>query len=486
MTTVAPPPLPPRSPVSPPRTAGSAASPPRTAGSAVEARVVARARFAELARLHTARRNDAQRLERSQEEGGEEPAEAVEECGLREDWRLVREDQCTTKLINEYAARRRHTGVFEMAAVALLCEQHRLGVASGRRPAPGAGLPWPLTVGVTRLIEQSRAHFAGPLAAAQAAAGRADAAPDAGAALLRAGAAVQAGGGRGGAVAGAMAGATAGSGGAAPGGALAGVGASVAALPTSPGTITAARAQAARERRRKEASALLGSLALAWRCRTVLLPQQRVQRSQRRHAAAVVTRRARLWLRLRRAARAWDGPHQPAATVARQAAAATMMQRCWRGWCGRQRAGWESRWSALRARRARRTEWQRSGRPGHRAASGIYDQLAVGAWHVAKEQHRIAKEKERERRVFEAAFKDWDKKMTRAVMMKPLHDDWVPQMGGGDGKPTSYYNVRTQIRVPYHPRAISHPSLPLLCPPSPSARAGWRADFGVELILESS
>ena len=91
---------------------------------------------------------------------------------------------------------------------------------------------------------------------------------------------------------------------------------------------------------------------------------------------------------------------------------------------------------------------------------------------MAKEQHRIAKEKERERRVFEAAFKDWDKKMTRAVMMKPLHDDWVPQMGGGDGKPTSYYNVRTQTRVPYHPRATSHP-LSALAVPSLSLCPCW-------------
>ena len=82
----------------------------------------------------------------------------------------------------------------------------------------------------------------------------------------------------------------------------------------------------------------------------------------------------------------------------------------------------------------------------------MYEQLAVGAWHVAKEQRRIAKEKEKERRVFEAAFKSWDKQMTRAVMMKPLHDDWVPLLGGADGKPTSLFKVRTQVRVPFLPR----------------------------------
>jgi hypothetical protein len=38
----------------------------------------------------------------------------------------------------------------------------------------------------------------------------------------------------------------------------------------------------------------------------------------------------------------------------------------------------------------------------------------------------------RERRAFTAAFKAWDRNMTRMVMSKPLHEDWVPQIFAAD------------------------------------------------------
>lgn len=402
------------------------------AQNAMQARVVARARFSELARLHRSRHNDAERLERSIKGGdAEELAEAVEECGLREDWRKIREDQCTKRALNEYTSRRQDAVAFEVAAAALLAEHYAQGVSLDQRPSTSGGLPWPLTVGVGRLVEASRARFQAPYAKATGAessataAAAAAAAPSAGKAAASAPAASS--------LTATLAAATA------PAPAVS------AAVPAKQRPASGKRSS----RRTEHASMVLGSLALAWSVRTVLVPRQRVRRTQRREAATTISRYVRLWLRLRTAVANWTAPKGPRPPT--HAASAATVQRCWRGHCGRQTAGKMASWANIRARRARRREWESRWRPSHTAAAEIYEQLSVGAWHVAKEQRRIAKERERELRVFEAAFKSWDKHMTRAVMMKPLHDDWVPQMGGTDGKPTSYYNVRTQARVPFHP-----------------------------------
>lgn len=417
---------------------------------AIQARVLARARFSELARLHRSRHNDAERLERAVEGGDVEVlAEAVEECGLREDWRRVREDQCATRVLNDYTARRQDASAFEVAAAAVLAEHHKQGVSLEHRPGPSGSLPWPLTVGVGRLVEHSREHFDRPFTAAKQKLGSS---PTAAASGLHH-AAVS---GRVGATLITR-----------PVPPAAGVSTPVAEPAAALNSIPARRPPGIGASRRTEhASMLLGSLALAWRVQRFNVPQQRVRRIQRREAATTIARYVRLWLRLRVAAANWVAPNSRPASHGR---AASTIQRCWRGHCGRQQAAKLASWSIIRARRARRREWETVCRPGHQAAAQIYEQLAVGAWHVAKEQRRVAKEKEKERRVFEAAFKSWDKQMTRAVMMKPLHDDWVPQMGGADGKPTSYYNVRTQVRVPFHPR--KYPPLPAtVVPPGGSLK----------------
>jgi hypothetical protein len=37
-------------------------------------------------------------------------------------------------------------------------------------------------------------------------------------------------------------------------------------------------------------------------------------------------------------------------------------------------------------------------------------------------------------------------------VLRGRHEDWVPQMGpNSDGRPVGYFNVRTQVRVPFHP-----------------------------------
>lgn len=398
--------------------------------------MLARARFSELARLHRSRHNDAARMERTVGGGDEEVlAEAVEECGLREDWRRVREDQCATRVLNDFTARRQDASAFEIAAAAVLGEHHKQGVSLEHRLGPSGSLPWPLTVGVGRLVEHSRESFDRAFTAAKQKLGRSPELDSAAAGGLHSAAVA------GGVSATRIAGGPA---------STAGAGAPTA---TTAATLTSAATKRApgigASRRIEHASMLLGSLALTWRVKRVAVPQQRVRRIRRREAATTIARYVRLWLRLRVAAKNWVAPNSRPAS---QGLAAATIQRCWRGHCGRQVAAKLASWSSIRARRARRREWETVCRPGHEAAAQMYEQLAVGAWHVAKEQRRIAKEKEKERRVFEAAFKSWDKQMTRAVMMKPLHDDWVPQMGGADGKPTSYYNVRTQVRVPFHPR----------------------------------
>ena len=427
----------------------------------MQARVLARARFSELARLHRSRHNDAERLEREIEAGDAEVlAEAVEECGLREDWRTVREEQCTTRVLNDYTARRQDAAAFEVAAAAVLAEHHAQGVGLEHRPGTSGGLPWPLTVGVGKLVEQSRAHFKRPFAEAQRKLGGGGGVPSEAASGLHAAA-------------------TAGAAASASASAATAAAAAAPAMPAAATAMPAKRPMVGASRRTDHASLVLGSLMLAWCCKAVAVPQQRVRRTQRREAATTIARYVRLWLRLRVAAKNWVAPKSRPAV---HGDAAAMIQRCWRGHCGRQTAAKMASWANIRARRARRREWETVCRPGHQGAAEIYEQLAVGAWHVAKEQRRIVKEKERERRVFEAAFKSWDKQMTRAVMMKPLHDDWVPQMGGADGKPTSYYNVRTQVRVPFHPREYSYsflfctqsvsPQLPP-APFIPSQRASW-------------
>ncbi len=418
----------------------------------MQARVLARARFSELARLQWSRHNDAERLERAVGGGDEEVlAEAVEECELREEWRRVREDQCATRVLNDYSARRQDASAFEIAAAAVLAEHHKQGVSLEHRPGPSGSLPWPLTVGVGRLVEHSRERFDRVLTAAKHKLGSS---PELGSSPVDSAAAsgLHAAAVTGGVSASRIA--------AAP--ASAADAHAPAAEPAAPlNSVPAKRPPGIGASRRTEhASVLLGSLALAWRVRRIDVPQQRVRRVRRREAATTIARYVRLWLRLRVAAKNWAAPNLRPAS---HGLAAATIQRCWRGHCGRQEAAKLASWSSIRARRARRREWEAVCRPGHEAASQMYEQLAVGAWHVAKEQRRITKEKEKERRVFEAAFKTWDKQMTRAVMMKPLHDDWVPQMGGTDGKPTSYYNVRTQVRVPFHPRKYQ-----LITSPQPS------------------
>ena len=113
--------------------------------SEMDSRVVTRARFSELDRLHCARYADAERLARSigAEElacAEEEPAEAVEECELREEWRVEREDACAGKLLAEHSRRRDVLGgdgsskgdevtrIFEAGAEALLRAHHARGV----------------------------------------------------------------------------------------------------------------------------------------------------------------------------------------------------------------------------------------------------------------------------------------------------------------------------------------------------------------------
>jgi hypothetical protein len=66
---------------------------------------------------------------------------------------------------------------------------------------------------------------------------------------------------------------------------------------------------------------------------------------------------------------------------------------------GRAEAEWARRWRRLRRRRARRMHWARWGRPGHVRAAATYEELAVGAWHVAKEGRRISREIAKERQV---------------------------------------------------------------------------------------
>ena len=123
-------------------------------------------------------------------------------------------------------------------------------------------------------------------------------------------------------------------------------------------------------------------------------------------------------------------------------------------------------------RRHRRLHWARS-RASLAAAAPCYESLAVGGWHAAKEERRIEREVEKEAKAFEASFAAWDKKMTRSVMAKPLHEDWVPQMGNDStGKPKGYFNVppaypaqSSLICAHTHGRGMLC-ALPLTLPPS--------------------
>ena len=164
----------------------------------------------------------------------------------------MREEQCTTRVLNDYTARRQDAAAFEVAAAAVLAEHHAQGVGLEHRPGTSGGLPWPLTVGVGKLVEQSRAHFKRPFAEAQRKLGGGGGVPSEAASGLHAAA-----------TAGAAASASAS---AAPAAAAA-----APAMPAAATAMPAKRPMVGASRRTDHASLVLGSLMLAWCCKAVVL-----------------------------------------------------------------------------------------------------------------------------------------------------------------------------------------------------------------------
>eukprot|EP01051_Picozoa_sp_SAG22_P000532 SAG22_NODE_15_length_32914_cov_20.713546_6_plen_459_part_00 len=390
----------------------------------VEARVASRLGFAELARLHDARAADVATAAPGRSDASSDDAI---ECRMREEWRTGRENSCVRRLLAAYAAGGQWSApAFEDAARAFTRLHPAVAAAVGPAEDGLCQSSRQLELLTQAHIRHSRAAFPVPAAA------------------------------------------TGDTGGSSMGGQGSWAGPPAAAVAAAAGSAATCSGDGSSGATGPEAS-----IAAAKR---QLLAQTDPEEGQlrlaaERYAAARIVRCARYWLRVLRPVGDKTGWQPPTMQGTRWDRAAIVIQSAQRQRLARRQVYWALKFAWLRRRRHRKRHWVSRSRPdwlcGHIAAAPVYGGMAEGGWHVAKEQHRIVREEQRERKAFETAFKAWDRKMTRMVMAKPLHEDWVPQMfasgkgGGGDsggygnspsnGQPTGYYNVRTQARLPFHP-----------------------------------
>lgn len=418
----------------------------RDADAIVRGRVVSRLSYGELVRLHDARLLDTNALSTGLDASSDDGIE----CQMREEWRVAREDGCVRKLLS--ALGQHGPEAFEDAAQKLACLHQPAGTAPGS-DVPGAP---PLCQSHRQLQDLLQSHLqrsrtAFPRKPAPLSLGAVPCQWDGGA------------------------------------GAPPEIGSVVDRHEWASGIV-----QALCQRRAVEQSGLLDGLREQMGLNSLHMHRGELVG---RIAADRICRCARYWLRVLRPCRQLDSSFPMwAEQGTRWDRAATVIQCSQRQRLARRKVFWAGTFARLRRRRYRKLHWStrtaHRSLGGHVAAAPVYDGLAAGAWHVAKEKRRIEREEQRERKVFVAAFKAWDRKMTRMVMAKPLHEDWVPQMfanndlecrdagkstrsghrssrsAGGTaptssstGQPTGYYNVRTQVRLPFHPARV--PQIPM-------------------------
>eukprot|EP01027_Heterolobosea_sp_BB2_P010896 GEZU01015921.1.p1 GENE.GEZU01015921.1~~GEZU01015921.1.p1 ORF type:complete len:650 (+),score=126.68 GEZU01015921.1:262-1950(+) len=148
-------------------------------------------------------------------------------------------------------------------------------------------------------------------------------------------------------------------------------------------------------------------------------------------AAVVIQSAVRRWIARSFVKRKWD--------------AITTIQRTMRGHHVRTKIVREMReWKANREKRELKKLWQRR-REEFNLIRAAEKSILMNYVIVQQESKRVDREIEKEHKMFKESFDEWDKKMTKNVLKKPLPEEWVTQFDFNDEQSAKvlYLNVQT-------------------------------------------